>query len=69
MRDVVIVGNSPPRAGYADRIDAADFVVRFNACSFMGRGAGERLDALSLVNGRGQATRCPPDDGGGPITP
>jgi hypothetical protein len=52
MRDVVIVGNGPPRAGYADRIDAADFVVRFNGCTFMGRGAGGRLDALSLVTGK-----------------
>jgi hypothetical protein len=57
VRDVVIVGNGPPRAGYADRIDAADFVVRFNACTFMGHGAGGRLDALSLISGRHQAAR------------
>lgn len=53
-RSVAIVGNAPEMADQAARIDAADWVVRFNNAAGFGGCAGRRVTHLVLVNHGGQ---------------
>ena len=53
-RTVALVGNGPVAPGAEARIDAADWVVRFNKARGFGGRAGSRIDDLFLVNCGGQ---------------
>lgn len=60
MRSVAIVGNGPTAAKHGAEIDACDVVVRCNDCRLMGKGAGERIDALAWFACRGIGIHVPP---------
>ncbi len=45
-----IIGNAPPAADFHTEIEAADCVVRFNACPYFGAPTGTRTDLLVLCN-------------------
>jgi hypothetical protein len=49
QRTIMIVGNGEIADGSADRIDAADLVVRFNECGSFGKG-GRRTDVVAVCN-------------------
>lgn len=53
-RSVAVVGNAPDLADQSRRIDAADWVVRFNNAAGFGGRAGSRVTHLALVNHGGQ---------------
>jgi len=48
-RRIMIVGNGEIGDGFADFIDAADLVMRFNDCRSVGRG-GTRTDIVTVCN-------------------
>ena len=48
---VVIVGNAPVTRDHADRVDAADLVIRFNVPRTWYDGTGRRFDAWVIANG------------------
>ena len=48
-RRIAIVGNGDIPQGVAERIDAADLVIRFNDCRSAGRG-GEKTDVVAVCN-------------------
>ncbi|WP_182086576.1 hypothetical protein [Aureimonas sp. ME7] len=62
-RSIAIVGNAPDMGDQAGRIDAADWVVRFNNASGFGGRAGGRVTHLALVNHGGQMREWLTDPG------
>ena len=49
MPNMIIVGNGEPVRNLTTDIDAADLVMRFNACSSVGTGwAGSKTDIVCL---------------------
>ncbi|KQT68930.1 MULTISPECIES: glycosyltransferase family 29 protein [unclassified Aureimonas] len=62
-RSIAIVGNAPDMADQGGRIDAADWVVRFNNASGFGAHAGRRVTHLALVNHGGQMREWLDDPG------
>jgi hypothetical protein len=48
-RSIVIIGNGDIDAGFADAIDAADIVMRFNDCRSLGNG-GTKTDIVTVCN-------------------
>lgn len=53
-QSIAIVGNAPGMSDRAARIDAADWVVRFNNPAGFGGPSGRRITHLALVNHGGQ---------------
>jgi hypothetical protein len=64
-RSVSVVGNAPGMADQGARIDAADWVLRFNNAAGFGDRAGRRVTHLALVNHGGQMREWLEDPGFG----
>lgn len=60
---VALVGNAPEMAFQGGRIDASDWVVRFNNAAGFGGSAGSRVTHLALVNHGGQMREWLDDPG------
>lgn len=50
MKEIVIVGNGDVTVDYAQLVNDADFVVRFNEMRNYGGNTGTKVDALCVTN-------------------
>ncbi|MDQ5940168.1 MAG: hypothetical protein QG557_1118 [Pseudomonadota bacterium] len=50
MKEIIIIGNSDVNMDYSQRVDGADFVVRFNDMRNYGGNTGTKVDALCVTN-------------------